>query len=175
MAPRLSHRFSPLSNGIAIPVFAFFASGVAVGGWSGIVDAFTDPVAIGVVVGLVVGKTIGIFGSTWILTRVSGAEIDEDMKWIDVFGLAMMGGIGFTVALLVAELSFGLGTIHDDHAKVGVLTGSLLSAILGGILLGMRNAHYKRLRAQGVPVDTYDGGAPDESEATQARSQDDPE
>lgn len=175
LAPRLSHRFSPLSNGIAIPVFAFFASGVAVGGWSGIVDAFTDPVAIGVVVGLVVGKTIGIFGSTWILTRVSGAEIDEDMKWIDVFGLAMMGGIGFTVALLVAELSFGLGTIHDDHAKVGVLTGSLLSAILGGILLGMRNAHYKRLRAQGVPVDTYDGGAPDESEATQARSQDDPE
>ncbi|WP_129662179.1 Na+/H+ antiporter NhaA [Rothia uropygialis] len=175
LAPRLSHRFAPLSNGIAIPVFAFFASGVAVGGWSGIVDAFSDPVAIGVVVGLVLGKTIGIFGSTWILTHISGAEIDEDMKWIDVFGLAMMGGIGFTVALLVAELSFGLGTIHDDHAKVGVLTGSLLSAILGGTLLGIRNAHYKRLRAQGIPVDTYDGDEPDELEATEAFAQDDPD
>lgn len=173
LAPRLSHRFSPLSNGIAIPVFAFFASGVAVGGWSGIRDAFTDPVAIGVVIGLVVGKTIGIFGPTWILTHVSGAEIDEDMTWVDVFGLAMMGGIGFTVALLVAELSFGLGTIHDDHAKVGVLTGSLVSAFLGGILLGIRNAHYKRLRAQGIPVDTYDGESPDESEARNAQNQDD--
>ncbi|RUQ21199.1 MULTISPECIES: Na+/H+ antiporter NhaA [Kocuria] len=172
LAPRLSHRFSPLSNGIAIPVFAFFASGVAVGGWSGVIDAFTDPVAIGVVVGLVVGKTIGIFGSTWVLTHVSSAEIDEDMTWTDVFGLAMMGGIGFTVALLVAELSFGLGTIHDDHAKVGVLSGSLLAAVLGGILLSFRNAHYKRLRAAGHPVDTYDGAPPDASEAHEAEAAD---
>ncbi|WP_082470445.1 MULTISPECIES: Na+/H+ antiporter NhaA [Micrococcales] len=172
LAPRLSHRFSPLSNGIAIPVFAFFASGVAVGGWSGIVDAFTDPVAIGVVAGLVLGKTIGIFCSTWILTHVSGAEIDEDMSWVDVVGLAMMGGIGFTVALLVAELSFGLGTIHDDHAKVGVLSGSLLAAFLGGILLSFRNAHYKKLRAAGYPVDTYDGAPPNPDEARAAAASD---
>ena len=159
LAPRLAHRFSPLSNGLAVPLFAFFAAGVAVGGWDGIVSAFTDPVALGVVFGLVIGKTLGIFGCTWLLTKISPAEIDRDMKWVDVFGLAMMGGIGFTVALLVAELSFGLGTEFDDHAKVGVLSGSLISAILGGILLSFRNAHYKRLQ----PAEAADDDAETES------------
>ncbi|WP_129659695.1 Na+/H+ antiporter NhaA [Rothia halotolerans] len=158
LAPRLAHRFSPLSNGLAVPLFAFFAAGVAIGGWDGVVSAFTDPVALGVVFGLVFGKTIGIFCSTWLLTKLSPAEIDRSMKWVDVLGLAMMGGIGFTVALLVAELSFGLGTEFDDHAKVGVLSGSLISAVLGGILLSFRNAHYKRLRAE-EPDDAEAPGA----------------
>ncbi|MCP3426853.1 Na+/H+ antiporter NhaA [Rothia sp. AR01] len=156
LAPRLAHRFSPLSNGLAVPLFAFFAAGVAIGGWDGVVSAFTDPVAIGVVCGLVLGKTIGIFSSTWLLTKLSPAEIDREMKWVDVLGLAMMGGIGFTVALLVAELSFGLGTEFDDHAKVGVLSGSLISAVLGGILLSVRNAHYKRERAAARSDDAGD-------------------
>lgn len=159
LAPRLAHRFAPLSNGVAIPVFAFFAAGVAVGGWDGVVESLTSPVALGVICGLVLGKSLGIFLSTWLLTKLTPAKIDEDMQWIDVFGLAMMGGIGFTVALLVAELSFGLGTVQDDHAKIGVLAGSFLSAILGGILLAIRNRHYQRLRDQGIPVDTFDGDA----------------
>lgn len=71
-------------------------------------------------------------------------------------GLAMVAGIGFTVSLLVAELSFGLGSPHDEHAKVGILTGSAIAAALGGTLLAVRNTHYKKLRLEGVLVDKLD-------------------
>ena len=69
-------------------------------------------------------------------------------------GLAMVAGIGFTVSLLVAELSFGIGSPHNDHAKVGILFGSTIAALAGGGLLVARNRHYKRLRDEGAEVDT---------------------
>ena len=156
LAPALEHRFRPLTNGLAIPVFAFFAAGVAVGGWDGVVRSLSDPVAIGIVLGLVFGKLIGIFGSAWLMDRFTPATKDDDYTWLDLGGLAMVAGIGFTVSLLVAELSFGIGSPHNDHAKVGILTGSAVAAVLGGSLLTVRNAHYRRLRAQGVAVDKLD-------------------
>ena len=156
LAPALEHRFRPLTNGLAIPVFAFFAAGVAVGGWDGVVRSLSDPVAIGIVLGLVFGKLIGIFGAAWLMDRFTPATKDDDYTWLDLGGLAMVAGIGFTVSLLVAELSFGIGSPHNDHAKVGILTGSAVAAVLGGSLLAVRNAHYRRLRAQGVAVDKLD-------------------
>ena len=156
LAPALEHRFRPLTNGLAIPVFAFFAAGVAVGGWDGVVRSLSDPVAIGIVLGLVFGKLIGIFGAAWLMDRFTPATKDDDYTWLDLGGLAMVAGIGFTVSLLVAELSFGIGSPHNDHAKVGILTGSAVAAVLGGSLLTVRNAHYRRLRAQGVAVDKLD-------------------
>ena len=156
LAPALEHRFRPLTNGLAIPVFAFFAAGVAVGGWDGVVRSLSDPVAIGIVLGLVFGKLIGIFGAAWLMDRFTPATKDDDYTWLDLGGLAMVAGIGFTVSLLVAELSFGIGSPHNDHAKVGILTGSAVAAVLGGSLLTVRNAHYSRLRAQGVAVDKLD-------------------
>ena len=102
----LEHRFRPLSTGICVPIFAFFSAGVAVGGFEGLGRALTDSVAVGIMVALVAGKTIGIFGTTWLVTRFKNANLDPDVAWIDVIGLAATGGIGFTVSLLVAELSF---------------------------------------------------------------------
>ncbi|GAB2614760.1 Na+/H+ antiporter NhaA [Kocuria himachalensis] len=159
LAPALEHRFRPLTNGLAIPVFAFFAAGVAVGGLDGVMTSLTDPVAIGIVLGLVFGKMIGIFSSAWLMDRFTPAAKDEDYTWLDLGGLAVVAGIGFTVSLLVAELSFGVGSPHNEHAKVGILTGSAIAAVLGGSLLAVRNTHYKKLRAQGVEVDKLD--APD--------------
>lgn len=156
LAPMLEHRFRPLSNGLAIPVFAFFAAGVAVGGANGVVTSLTDPVAIGIVLGLVVGKLVGIFGAAWLMDRFTPAAKDDDYTWLDLGGLAMVAGIGFTVALLVAELSFGIDNPHNEHAKVGILTGSAIAAVIGGSLLAVRNAHYKKLREQGVVVDKLD-------------------
>ncbi|MFI7581399.1 Na+/H+ antiporter NhaA [Kocuria kalidii] len=156
LAPALEHRFRPLSNGLAIPVFAFFAAGVAVGGVDGVVSSLSDPVAIGIVLGLVLGKVIGIFGAAWLMDRFTPATKDDDYTWLDLGGLAMVAGIGFTVALLVAELSFGPGSLHDEHAKVGILTGSAIAALAGGTLLTVRNGHYKKLRLQGVAVDRLD-------------------
>ena len=125
-----------------MPVFAFFAAGVTVIG-GGFADAVTDPAAIGVVVGLVVGKTIGVFGGTWAVARFTRAELDEDLSWTDVFGLSVLGGVGFTVSLLVGELAFGTGSARDDHVKLAVLVGSLIAALLAAVVLRSRNRHYR--------------------------------
>ncbi|MFI7484301.1 Na+/H+ antiporter NhaA [Kocuria sp. M1R5S2] len=156
LAPTLEHRFRPLSNGLAIPAFAFFSAGVAVGGVDGVARSLTDTVAIGIVLGLVLGKTIGIFGASWLVDRFTPASKDDDYTWLDLGGLSLVAGIGFTVSLLVAALSFGPDSAHAEHAKVGILTGSALAAVLGGTLLTVRNRHYRKLRDQGVEVDKLD-------------------
>ncbi|GAA0251680.1 Na+/H+ antiporter NhaA [Cryptosporangium japonicum] len=145
-AERFEHRFRPLSAGVAVPVFAFFSAGVAIGGWAGAASALRDPVAVGIVVGLVAGKTIGILGTTWLVTRLTRASLDEGLAWIDVLGLAVLGGMGFTVSLLVAELAFDGGD-HGEHATVAVLTGSLVAALLAAVVLRLRNRTYRQLAA----------------------------
>ncbi|QWC86686.1 Na+/H+ antiporter NhaA [Nocardioidaceae bacterium] len=145
LAEHLEHLVRPFSSAIAVPVFAFFAAGVAIGGFSGLVSSLTDPVALGIVLGLVVGKTVGIFGSTWLLAHFTAADLDDDLAWIDVVGLAMLAGIGFTVSLLIGELAFGGSSERDEHVKVGVLLGSLISVTLATIVLRSRNRTYKKI------------------------------
>ncbi len=145
LAEHFEHRFRPISAGIAVPVFAFFSAGVAVGGLSGLTQSVTDSVAVGITVGLVLGKTIGITGATWLVSRFTRAELDEHLGWPDVVGLSLLGGIGFTVSLLITELAFGLGTETYDHAKVGILSGTLLAALLATVVLRLRNRRYKRI------------------------------
>lgn len=154
------HRFRPISAGIAVPVFAFFSAGVAVGGWDGLISALTDPVATGIILALVLGKPAGILGTTWLLTKATKASLDKSLKWIDVFGVSVLAGIGFTVSLLVAELSFGHGSAHDDHAKVGILAASLLAALLATAVLGTRNRQYRALETEET-IDTDRDGIPD--------------
>ena len=145
LAEHLEHLVRPVSAGVAVPVFAFFAAGVTVGGLDGLVSALQDPVALGIVTGLVVGKTIGIAGSTWMLATFTGADLDDELSWVDVIGMAMLAGIGFTVSLLIGELAFGAGSAREDHVKVGVLVGSLLATLLAAALLRMRNRVYRRI------------------------------
>jgi NhaA family Na+:H+ antiporter len=142
-AEHLEHLFRPVSAGLAVPIFAFYAAGVTVGGPSGLADALTDPVAIGIVAGLVLGKTVGIAGSTWLLATFTRAELDDDLSWVDVVGLSLLAGIGFTVSLLIGELAFGAGSLRDEHVKVGVLTGSVAAALAASVLLGVRNRTYR--------------------------------
>ncbi|GAA1789922.1 Na+/H+ antiporter NhaA [Pseudarthrobacter sulfonivorans] len=160
LAEIFEHRFRPISAGIAVPVFAFFSAGVAVGGWDGLIAAVTDPVAIGIIVALVLGKPAGILGTTWLLTKATRASLDKSLKWIDVFGVSLLAGIGFTVSLLVAELSFGQGSVHDDHAKVGILAASLLAALLASAVLVTRNRQYRAVEAEEA-FDTDRDGVPD--------------
>lgn len=156
----LEHRLRPLSTGLCVPLFAFFSAGVAIGGWDGLQRAVTDPVAIGIIVGLVVGKTIGITGTTWLITRFRGVNLDSDIAWVDIIGLAVTGGIGFTVSMLVAELSFAAGEAHTEDAKIGIMIGSVTAAICGAIILSIRNKHYK-LIAQKESLDENQDGIPD--------------
>ncbi|MFG1926438.1 Na+/H+ antiporter NhaA [Cryptosporangium sp. NPDC048952] len=160
LAEHFEHRFRPISAGVAVPVFAFFAAGVTVEGLEGLRTALTDRAAIGIVVGLVAGKTIGIFLTTWIVARFTRARLDEGLAWVDVLGLAVLSGIGFTVSLLIGELAFGAGSERDEHVKVAVLTGSVLAAILATAILRVRNHVYRRIR-QAEAVDADDDGIPD--------------
>ncbi len=160
LAEIFEHRFRPISAGVAVPLFAFFSAGVAVGGGAGLLEALTDPVALGIIVALVAGKPIGILGTTWLLTKITRAQLDSSLRWIDIFGVALLAGIGFTVSLLVAELSFGHGTIQDDHAKVGILAASLIAAVLASIVLTARNRIYRLAEAE-ERVDADQDGIPD--------------
>ena len=134
--------------------------GVTIGGWSGFTSALSDPVTLGVVIGLMAGKPVGIFGTTYLLTRFTRAELDAGLTWVDVFGLSLLAGIGFTVSLLIGELAFGASGTADDHVKVGVLTGSVLAAVLATVVLHPRNRAYQRLLAAEA-LDVNRDGIPD--------------
>jgi NhaA family Na+:H+ antiporter len=163
LAEHFEHRFRPISTGIAVPVFAFFSAGVALGGLSGLGQALRDPIAIGVIVGLVAGKSLGVFGATFAVARLTRASLDESLSWIDVFGLALLSGVGFTVSLLIGELAFGAGSEQDDIVKVGVLAGSLLAATLAAVVLRLRNRTYRQLHDTET-ADNDDDGIPDSYE-----------
>ena len=159
-AERFEHRLRPLSAGVAVPVFAFFAAGVTVGGWHGLGAALLHPVTVGVFVGLVLGKPLGVFATTFLLARFTGATLDDDLAWRDVLGVALLAGIGFTVSLLIGELAFGYGTPTGADAKIGVLTGSAFAGVLAALLLVGRNAVYRRMH-DAETADADNDGMPD--------------
>lgn len=145
LAEHFEHRFRPLSAAVAVPIFAFLSAGVTVGGASGLSAALHDRVAIGILVGLIVGKPIGIMAATWLVARVTRADLDDDLTWLDVLGLSLLAGVGFTVSLLIGELAFGAGSEPDEHVKIGVLLGSLLAAVLAAVVLRLRGRAHQRL------------------------------
>lgn len=160
LAEHFEHRFRPLSAGVAVPIFAFFSAGVAIGGWAGFTNSLTDTVAIGIIAALILGKAIGIFGATFLITKTTRASLDDGLSWIDVLGLAILAGIGFTVSLLISELAFGADSPHNDHAKVAILTASLVAALLATVILRIRNKHYRKLEKL-ESVDADGDGVPD--------------
>ncbi|HLZ38242.1 MAG TPA: Na+/H+ antiporter NhaA [Mycobacteriales bacterium] len=147
-AERLEHHVRPLSAGVCVPAFALFAAGidVSVGSLGGVLR---DPAALGVIVGLVAGKTIGVFGGAYLVARWTRAELDPELGWSDLLGVAVLSGIGFTVSLLIAELAFGDDAARLAHVKTGVLAASVLAALLATVLLRARHRHYARLPADG--------------------------
>ena len=160
LAAALEHRFRPLSAGFAVPLFAFFSAGVAVGGAGAFVGMLSSPVSLGIMSALIVGKTVGVVVATWLVTRLPGVSLPRGMGWPDLVGVALLAGIGFTVSLLIGELSFGLGTPLGDEAKIGILLGSVGAAILAAILLSVRNRHYRDVIARET-VDLNRDGIPD--------------
>jgi NhaA family Na+:H+ antiporter len=167
-AARIEHRWRPVSAGVAVPVFAFFAAGVTVVGTGPLATTLATPVTVAVVVALVVGKTVGVLGATWATQRFTRAQLSSDLAWWDVFGLSLLAGMGFTVSLLIGELAFGAGDVRNDQAKLGILLGSLLAALLAGVVLRIRNRRYRDIRtteeldldADGIP-DIFQTEKPD--------------
>jgi Na+:H+ antiporter, NhaA family len=160
LAEQLEHRFRPISAGVAVPLFAFFSAGVTVGGLDGLASALSDLAAVGVVASLVVGKTVGITAATFLVSRFTHARLDPRLAWVDVLGLSLLAGIGFTVSLLIGELAFGVDSARAEHVKVAVLTGSLLAAALATVVLRARNRTYRRVHEQET-ADANADGVPD--------------
>jgi NhaA family Na+:H+ antiporter len=133
-AERLEHVLVPWSAGVAVPFFALMAAGVEIS--AGTLDP-GDPVVLGVVLGLVVGKPVGVLGGSWLVTRITRAELNSELTWRDLAGVAVLAGVGFTVSLLVADLSFDNDQL--EAAKTAVLAGSVVAAVLGGLLLRRRS------------------------------------
>lgn len=154
-AARVAHRVHPFSAGVAVPLFALFAAGVGISG-DALVHVFSDPEPLAVLVGLVVGKILGIFLGTYFAARFTRAQLNPDLAWADVFGLATLAGIGFTVALLIGELAFP-DPAEAEHVKAAVLIGSLTAATLAAVLLRRRNRVYKRLYEEEERDDDADG------------------
>lgn len=142
---RLEHRLQPWSAGLAVPVFALFAAGVPVSA-SALGEMFRDRVAVGVIVGLVVGKLVGIFGASALAVRLRLATKPADLGWGDIAAVAMLGGVGFTVSLLIAELS--LQGDAAERAKAAVLVASLIASLLAAVML-VRRSRVHRDNASG--------------------------
>ncbi|NEB40819.1 Na+/H+ antiporter NhaA [Streptomyces sp. SID14515] len=163
----IEHLVRPLSAGVAVPLFALFSAGVALNG-DALAGVFTRPETLGVVLGLVVGKTVGIFGGTYLTARFTKATLNKDLAWADVFAVATLAGIGFTVSLLIGELAFEGDPDTVNEIKAAVLLGSLIAATLACVLLKIRVRTYRAL-IEAEERDEDGSGVPDVYE------QDDPE
>ncbi|HEY5116756.1 MAG TPA: Na+/H+ antiporter NhaA [Nakamurella sp.] len=167
MAEHFEHLWRPISAGVAVPIFALFSAGVVIGGWSGLQSALTDPIAVGVVAGLVLGKPVGILTATFLTSKLTGRSLQKGLTWPDLTGVALLGGIGFTVSLLIGELAFGGNAAADDHVKIAVLTGSVTAAVLAAMLLRMRNRRYRAM-CEEEARDADNDGIPDIYQPEQA-------
>ncbi|MBA2389393.1 MAG: Na+/H+ antiporter NhaA [Geodermatophilaceae bacterium] len=135
-AARLEHRLQPVSAGFCVPVFAFFAAGVSISA-TALGGVFTDRVALGVVLGLVVGKFLGVLGGAVLAVRLRLATLNDELRWRDISAVAVLGGVGFTVSLLITELAFEDPMILE-RVKIAVLIASAGASLIGAALLRRR-------------------------------------
>lgn len=130
---RLERALSPWVAFVIVPTFALANAGVSLSG-SAIGGLLSDPVTVGVTLGLVVGKPVGVLAASFVAVKVGVGRLPEGTTWLQMTGLAVCAGIGFTVALFVTSLSFTEPALGDS-AKVGILAGSLLAGVAGFLLL----------------------------------------
>ena len=132
---RFEHALMPWNKYVIMPVFALANAGVILG--SGAARSLADPISVGVICGLVLGKPIGIVLFSWLATRSRIAAMLDGISWRQIAGVGLLGGIGFTMSLFIANLAFG-DTPALEMAKVGILAASILSGIAGAVILFRR-------------------------------------
>ena len=132
---RLEHGLHPWVVYAILPIFAFANAGVPILGIS--ISDLLEPVPLGIALGLFFGKQIGVFGAAFIAVKSGLASLPSGIKWGQIYGLAALCGIGFTMSLFIGSLAFEgpSGTTYAVQNRLGILTGSFLSAILGVLLL----------------------------------------
>ena len=129
---RLQSTLHPVSAYLVLPVFALANAGVELGALD---KVFTSEVGLGIILGLVVGKPIGIALASWLAVRLGLGRLPAGANWSMVIGLGAVAGIGFTVSLFIAGLSFPGQALLTDEAKIAILLASLIAAAIGVVLL----------------------------------------
>jgi protein-disulfide isomerase len=132
---------------VIVPVFALANAGVAIDA-AFLGRAFTSPITLGVLIGYVVGKPLGILGTSWLLTRLSGGRLRPPVGWAAVAGAGTIAGVGFTIALLVATLAFDGSRLEE--AKVGILSAALAAALITWLLFRATALLPRRLRIRSL-------------------------
>jgi Na+/H+ antiporter NhaA len=144
---RLQQQFHPWTSYVIVPVFALANAGVAIDA-AFLGRAFTSPITLGVLIGYVVGKPLGILGTSWLLTRLSGGRLRPPVGWAAVAGGGTIAGVGFTIALLVATLAFHGSRLEE--AKVGILSAALAAALITWLLFRATALLPRRLRIRSL-------------------------
>lgn len=130
---RLEHGIAPWVGLVIVPIFGFANAGVDLSGIS--MSAVLAPLPLGIAAGLFVGKQIGVFGGVALAVKTGLAEKPTGASWLQIYGVSLLCGIGFTMSLFISSLAFPLDPAFVEDAKVGILLGSLLSALLGAVVL----------------------------------------
>lgn len=145
-ATHLEHVVQPISAGVCVPLFALFASGVPING-AVLGSLFTERLSLAIICGLLFGKIIGIFGISWLTIRLGWVKRPAGLGDRDMFALSVLGAIGFTVSLLVAELALAeVGADAIDLAKAAVLVTSMAASLIGSALLLRRGRVHQARR-----------------------------
>ena len=131
---RFEHGLTPWVSFFIIPLFALANAGVEIGG--NFAGSLTDTVSLGIITGLFIGKQAGIFIFTWLSVKFRIASLPEGIKWKQIYAVGILGGIGFTMSLFITNLAFS-DPLLIDVAKIGILTASLLSGIIGYVILSI--------------------------------------
>ena len=130
---KIEHAISPYVAFGIMPLFAFANAGVSLEGLT--ISSLLDKVPLGIVLGLFVGKQLGVFVFSYISIKLKVAQMPNNSNWFNFYGVGILTGIGFTMSLFVGNLAFVENMQYMDGVKIGVLTGSLLSTIIGYFLI----------------------------------------
>ena len=130
---KFEHAISPYVAYFIMPLFAFANAGVSLEGMN--LSSLLSPVPLGIVLGLFIGKQIGVFIFSFVSIKLGFAQMPNNSNWINLYGVGILTGIGFTMSLFIGNLAFIENPIYMDGVKIGVLTGSLLSTLIGYLLL----------------------------------------
>lgn len=130
---RIEHVLHPWVAFFIIPVFALANAGIPIHG--GIGENLSDPAAIGIILGLFIGKPVGVVLLAWIACKIGIASLPKGVSWRHIIGAGMLAGIGFTMAIFIANLAYANSMAHLEHAKLAILVASALSAICGALML----------------------------------------
>lgn len=139
MLERLEHGLAPWSAYLIVPVFGFANAGVSLAGMG--MAGMLAPLPLAIAAGLVVGKQLGIFSSIVIAEKIGFAARPADANWVEIWGVSILCGIGFTMSLFIGGLAFPDSPELIDSAKIGILLGSVISAVLGYVILRMTTTH----------------------------------